>query len=536
MYKLHNYISVGYFVLSSLILSLAFNWPQKLGFLSFIFLVPILFYLLPNRNKKSLEIVVRRRTDFFNMFIFGLLVAFLSTYWFAFIYPLTWIGIDSKLLGIPIVFGLWSSLAVFMALPMAFWVILMRKFLRQNILIISMSGASLWVIGEYIRSFLIIIGLYSDQVLFGPHHTYYSLSYLIPNIPIVKNLIPIGGIYLGSFFVILVNFLIYFLVEKYLNKEVYFASGVKYLAIYIVILLLISNLLITNIRSKDLGVEKDFYLGNSYFPSSKVKSDQITKRSSSLQFVNNYLESKYGIQVETYILPENIDLTKSFKENRKVFVKDLFLISSRTESTEKMYYIDTKNANTRDFYQKKLLMPIGEYNVSYVSFLLHMFGFDNLEFPEVNKGEKEFLVEVDDAVFGSSICSENISPYLYQGAVKSGANVLVNIASHGPFRKSELLGRQTQAINSIRALETGRYFITATNYGKSFVVSDEGDLVFISNNPDIDGSIYFDKTSFKTKKYTTPYTAYGDFIVYFSLMFILIGFSRFLLMRKKHEY
>ena len=198
-----------YLLLTIIMLCLAFNFPGELGALSLVSFVPIFIYFEANSTEKFSYIKI-----FFIFFTFGFLYSLLSTLWFPAIYPLTWMGIEDGFYSMVVVFGLWVFLAIFMALPVSFFGFALKKvFVKVNIHSI-LTISFVWIILEFSRSLLISFALYSDEVLFGPHHTYYSLAYLLPDIPLFKTVLPLGGIYLGSFFILLINFWIFLLFTK----------------------------------------------------------------------------------------------------------------------------------------------------------------------------------------------------------------------------------------------------------------------------------------------------------------------------------
>jgi len=180
-------------------------------------------------------------------------------------------------------------------------------------------------------------------------------------------------------------------------------------------------------------------------------------------------------------------------------------------------------------------MPVAEYSVDWMKFLVGV--FPGHEWSDIysksvrnpaRDNNKKFLL--DDAqrknlvIFGS-ICSENISPYLFGNAVRSGSTVLINIASHAPFNGSPLLSRQTVAVNSVRALENGRYFIRASNYDKSYIISDVG--TFQNSIDSGDNTYAVLNSKIKTVTYITPYVQFGDYILYISLIILFASFIFF---------
>jgi apolipoprotein N-acyltransferase len=239
------------------------------------------------------------------------------------------------------------------------------------------------------------------------------------------------------------------------------------------------------------------------------------------------------------ILPENFDVVTPFYKDKNLHkgfseTGHLVIGSYTGERFYNMYFLEASK-NRLEFYKKQLLMPLGEYNIYIISTILKI--LNNEDWLEsYNKvshraSKSSGLLNYNDvgnsgAVFGASVCSENISPYIYRDATKFGATVLVNIASHAPFHGSVLLARQTISISKARALENGRYFIVASNFSNSFVISDRGDLVIISDDSH---KSYFLNSKIKIKKYITPYVYFGDYVAIISFSVLII----FLIWKKK---
>lgn len=447
------------------------------------------------------------------MCLFMFPVSFLSTYWLSGLYPLTWMGINSGVFSFLLVFGLWIILSFFLALPICIWILLVRLDSSKSLFVNSLFGAFAWIACEYLRSWVLALGVYSSEVAYGPHHTYYSLTYLISNIPILKEVVPVGGIYLGSFVIILINFFLYCILFKKDNSK-----QALYLFLVIFGIVLSSNIYMYSLRSEESGGEINFYIGNSHLPSSKDEETRVQKAELTVDKINQkLLEEDYS---NIFILPENLDIYNQFFENKKTFSRDIFAVGSYTSDKEKMFYLDTKTSLAA-IYEKKILMPIGEYRVSYFDFLSDMFG-ETEAFPKIKRGQTDSVMSYGKYDFGSSVCAENISPIIYRDETRSGANILLNISSHSPFGNSRLLNSQTLAINTIRALENGRYFVTAKNYGDSFVIRDDGELEFITDKKTDSLELY--KTKAFTKNYLTPYVKFGDYMIFFAFVYFAVYF------------
>ncbi|MBP9757046.1 MAG: hypothetical protein KBD06_00440, partial [Candidatus Pacebacteria bacterium] len=181
-------------------------------------------------------------------------------------------------------------------------------------------------------------------------------------------------------------------------------------------------------------------------------------------------------------------------------------------------------------YQKQLLMPIGEYSVDWVEFLVrathNRSWIDVYDYRVIQHGTdkgRDISLYSDrltpSLIFAGTICAENISPYIFRDQTRAGATVLSNISSLSPFRNNATLGRQTLAIDMTRALENGRYFVMAGNDNESFVIADTGDIVAISGD-DVPNSSFSAEVQVHT--YTTPFVRFGDYMLLIAGAFLLI--------------
>lgn len=495
------------YTISAFVLAVAFDYPKNFGWLGCLSLLPIIHRLY---HKNFVD-----KHDYIGMFLFGFITNILSTLWMADMYPLSWINIHNNVLSATIISIVWLVLSTIMSLPFLFWpkifIYIKEKVLSPVTTVILASGS--WSLLEFVRSTIIAIGLYHPSMLFGPHYTYYSLGYLVANLPIYKYTLPIGGIYLASFTVVFTNFLLFYLF--FLRKT--FLKYTIYLASTTIFLLLFSWLYVFTIRYKDKDRQTiNLYLVQSSLPSSYNQEVYDKKVAEALYIIKSIPKGS------VVVFPENIDLLSQQSQNSQYLQHLSLVIGSRSETNKKreeMYYLNPTN-QTVALYIKQLLMPIGEYKIWYLEWIIKLLGHNtlNMEFDKLpsnviipNTSSVYHMDDDSNTIFGSSICSENISPYIFRNSTLSGANILLNIASLAPFHNSELLNRQTMQINTTRALENGRYLITASNMGESFVVSDTG-IVTHRMQSNTGKQMDVDKVNVQSKGYKTPYTSYGDYI------------------------
>lgn len=523
-----------YFLLSVIILSITTNYPQVLGYFVFIFLIPLLLII----NDSDQNHIKSNKYFIKEMFIFGFLFSLLSTFYFFSTYPLDWMSIYNPVVSLIVIGGVWIFFGIAIGVSVMLWPFLISMFNVKNAVCKSLIGASVWVLLEYFRSWIIALAVYGQDTLFGPHHTYYSLGYTITHIPIIRELLPIGGLYLASFFIILCNYFLFYLYSNYKsNKKIKLET--------FLIFILLFTILIT-----------------SYFVMKFIRKNETSNSSFNVSIVTTYLKSKEdytqkdrdfvkdnfpnGVDSmsQLVISPEGFLISKLFDAPKKGSKQ--FFLGTVPSTTNKTIYLLDYSTNLMTFYNKKLLMPIGEYSLWWTNFIFKItqnkIWMDGYNFKYNQKDEKNvdsYLKNKNLFIFkdynnqiikiGVSLCSENISPYIYRNVTKEGVDFLINSSSHSPFRGSLLLSRQTLAVNTARAIENGRYFVVSSNYDKSFVLTDEGEIQNISTSTEIFS--YFN-ADIKMKKYKTPYVNYGDYIVYISFGLLILCYISIFINRK----
>jgi apolipoprotein N-acyltransferase len=505
------------FIVSAIPISLAINFPGVFSFLSLVFMVPIIFYIEKIQSEKNIG------KDILRMFLFGFLFLFISNLWFIDAYPLDWLGFNDRVFSFFTLGSLFFIFCFISSIPISLWILFIHIFRKNNFFFNSLVGASSWAFFEYLRSFIIAISIYSNETLLGPHYTNSSLGYTVFNIPLLKELLPMGGLYLVSFVVILINYLVYGILFK-LKKE---KRGVFILFAVIFTTITFSFLTIKNVRASN-SISKTITptIVTTYLPSASNKYLEEYKRSIA-SFALNKINGE--VHDSIIIFPENINPLENKLENKN----NLIIGSFKNNSFYNQFFWDTKDSSIK-YYEKQLLMPIGEYDIYILKYLIKLTRneawndtYKNYRRVSKSSGENAFIFKKDDYYISGSICSENISPYIHRNPVSIGSNLIINILSHAPFHGSSLLTRQTIAINSTRALENGRYFITASNYDQSFIITDEGILLKTTENK---GVFSFFTAEVSLKNYVTPYVKYGDYMVYLSAIFL---FANIILFTKK---
>ena len=181
--------------------------------------------------------------------------------------------------------------------------------------------------------------------------------------------------------------------------------------------------------------------------------------------------------------------------------------------------------DSSSFYHKHHLVPFGEYLP-----LNFLFGpiIKSLNIPMSNFSpgkEGSSLLTANKFKFGMSICYENIFAEEIIEALPE-ADILVNVSNDAWFGDSAAPHQHLQMAR-MRALETGRYMLRATNTGISAIINEKGKIV--SRSPQFEPTALTGNAFLFTGM--TPYAQFGNLPIIIFL-FSLLLLAKYRLVRK----
>jgi apolipoprotein N-acyltransferase len=117
---------------------------------------------------------------------------------------------------------------------------------------------------------------------------------------------------------------------------------------------------------------------------------------------------------------------------------------------------------------------------------------------------------------GALFCNEAMSPNLYSSLAKKGATIFINIASHSWFHGSHLVATQMENVAKIRAVESRRWYIQATDVAPSVILDPYGRVVARSawGREEVIGANVYEREGM------TPYTRVGTWIPIALILFL----------------
>ena len=217
----------------------------------------------------------------------------------------------------------------------------------------------------------------------------------------------------------------------------------------------------------------------------------------------------YQHQLNGYIDDLNVTMQKTETDLLAgIFIRDFD--TSR-------YYNSLININGGE-YHKRHLVPLGEYIP--LRFLVDFFNrFVKIPMSDIDSGaDEQPLLRAAGQPLGVSICFEDT----FARDVRRDwpeATLLVNVSNDAWFDGS-FEPVQHHAIARMRALESGRFMLRATNTGISSIIGPKGEEIAVSTQ--FETAVI--KASVQPMKGSTPYVFWGDMLLVLTCLGVLAGF------------
>lgn len=170
------------------------------------------------------------------------------------------------------------------------------------------------------------------------------------------------------------------------------------------------------------------------------------------------------------------------------------------------------------YYYKRHLVPFGEY-FPVPDFLLPLLKGIHMQFSNFTPGpQKQQPIVVDGVTLGLSICFEDAFDYEIRKALPA-AGILVNVTNDAWFVDSTETDQHFQ-ISRMRAMESGRPMVRASNTGESAFIGPTGRV--LEKIPY--GQRKVIEMDIQPHSGETPYTRYGDMPLWIvSVIICLLG-------------
>ena len=170
-------------------------------------------------------------------------------------------------------------------------------------------------------------------------------------------------------------------------------------------------------------------------------------------------------------------------------------------------------------YRKRHLVPFGEF-LPLVDLLGPIVDFMKIPMSDFSAGPPEQpLLNVAGQRVGVSICYEDTFGEEVIEALPD-ATLLVNVSNDAWFGDSIAPAQHLQMAR-MRALETGRYLLRATNTGISAIIGPQGEI--IGRSPQFEAHDL--KGSVQGMTGMTPYARWGNWMVIMGVLVLLLGLA-----------
>ena len=433
-------------------------------------------------------------------FCFGLILFVLGLYWLY--------------ISIHVVSGgpIWLAilliiiLSIFMALYFALTGYLISisytKFQSQSLTLLIIAP-SIWVLIEWFRGWF-LSGFPWFSVGYSQTNTYLS------------NWAPIGGIYMVSWICGICAGLVALI---YLGKRQQSYKAAAALITIIIVSLLLGMFTWTQSTGEKFTVslvqggiqqERKWLPGEFSKTLDLYKSSLKASNKSDLVVWPEVAIPSIATNVESYL----DDLKKVVKENQIQMLLFGILTSDKTsgEIRNSMMAIGSSDV----VYHKRHLLPFGEYFPvpDLIRSWLQSMGLPNRDIQRGNTIQD--MPQLSNILIAPSICYEDIFGSELMGYFPE-ANLLVNITNNAWFGKS-FASEQHFQMSIMRAIESGRYLLRATNTGVTAIVEPDGT---VERAQSFKYSIL--SGTIEPMIGNTPYTKYGN-----SLIVILLILNLFL--------
>ena len=458
--------------------------PWGFGFLAWFSLVPFIFSI---EKQKSLKGIIKQS------FIWSFLYHLIFFFWIS-----DNIGLDSQVLRylIMLLVVLVLTLNIFLIYTMYYY--FRKKFkLFNSIYLLPFIITSI----EYIRS----LGFYGSA--------WNSLSYTQIDYLLISQNIEYTGIYGLTFWIVLINVMIYRVYNK-LNSRNIILLSCFFIIPWITGLVIKSNHMINGSIIKTKLVQ----------PNISLDEKRKSLRGSLNKLINLSLKSS-NESIDLIIWPESsisgaflkdgiYNSSLSSKMNKFLYKSKFSLIAGSDLKIDNKRYnsaILFKSDSIESIFHKQKLVP----NVERTPSIFNIIGL-NIGLTNFDIGTELTMFSVNDFNFASMICIESVFPDLTRKFVNNGAEFITYIVNDGWYPRNPQLDQHARRC-IYRAIENRRYVIRGANTGVTMVVDSYGNIT---------NKLEFNKEGVMeadiiTSDRKTFYTKYGDLFSIFNLLFII---------------
>lgn len=438
-------------------------------------------------------------------------------------WPFSWVGETNTILLFLFAIcahGAWAfSLAVGFSLA---WCVPVRGSVRVR----GMLYGAVWVLAEVLASLGMSLVVFGAEAGLHVHMTLHMVGFAVASSLVLAQFASLGGVYLLSMGTAVGAWLLVLVARQEISP--YRVLGIGGL-LYCIGVLLYMNAAYQESQATQFAPV--------IAPSTTLEvGDSVATQQQKAGSVLDAITLLSPTQGATLLLPERIRFlyvqdnslrlrVESVSHHFSSIVEQRSLNGNdgKTVSVIEVYYPDKKVVDT---YTKELLVPLGEYLPSIVRGLFSVLG--RVDTLGKYAQERNFRAQVQESrdlptLGGAAVksCYEVISPSLYRAVVAGGATYLLNTASHSTFYGAPWAFSIAERAARLRAIETRRFYVQATNMGPSIAIHSSGKIAKKDFYPGISVQV-----PILTQR--TVYVRFGEWVLWASLVFIAFFSTRHL--------
>lgn len=506
---------------SGLLLAVAFEF-RIFSWLVFISLLPFLIFL---------QAPMPPRRIFLGSWLFGVVFLGAIWRWMFGMYPLEWAGVSDPFVSILLLAGIWGSIVALLALLVGVFGVAIS---RAPISLWPALAPSLWVLGEYARSFVLTGVLWGSRAEWGVHWTFGYLGYVAAHIPNLLLLTKVTGLSGMSFLIVFFNAFLFVLFLRSIQKK-YIAPYIVFLcALVIAVAFLAIRAVLSQSEAEPLREAKTIAILHTNFP---LESDMPLELYKDFAREELALLQDMRSVPDVIVFPESSPLSRALGEAKlpsllhSIFGEEKTWRAVYNAEREKGKRVvsalvyDSIARESSVASEKTLLIPGGEYLPLLVAVLTDLLGLDDFlqTFDRIARKEQGSSMFRQGSREGVLVCSAVMSPLLWRMLARNSAEIFINPTNLQRFHSSSFRSQALMALRVIAA-SNDRWMIQAAHNGDSYIIDNNG--VVRSFAPK--GSPSLVLTGNTEYRQTKPVSVgwYGDWPVALSLAFVFVALSR----------
>lgn len=445
--------------------------------------------------------------------------------------PYTWLGVQSyvisSLLGI---FGLGLPTVLF-ALAFGSFLVVARKLVRDDPWDILTLGL-LWGVIEYSR--VLAYSFYPFQLgsgaIVGEHMTFAITAYAFSELENIRQFVTIIGPYGLGAMAVAVNSSIFYILRRRLLprggitllREVLIFLAIGF--IFFVVAVKTGQVL----KTKFLSTTRTINIALVQLASSPEDVIQPGHFSRTRALITSLVRSliSAGDSFDILLLPENVGVFNSRRGPPKLSAEDVKKFLGGTNyrvmiegsfpdmgaEKDRIAIFDTASG-LASIYDKRFLMPYGEYMPDFLKYPLLFFGKNRFLTSQIQMtpGEKPAVQQTKIGNIATLICSEILSPQLIRSSARNGGEILVFTAAITMLRGAPKYHEEVMAAAKTWATMTRRYLAYAGNAEPVFVIDELGNIQW--ENPNMNPGIVIQKARLNSAQTPAVQYPFGFLIV-----------------------